>query len=34
SELASKGASSLVIDLRSNPGGYMEPFLGNMVIVL
>ncbi len=25
SELASKGAGSLVIDLRSNPGGYMEP---------
>jgi len=24
-DLAAKGASSLVIDLRSNPGGYMEP---------
>ncbi len=24
-EMASKGARSLVIDLRSNPGGYMEP---------
>ncbi len=25
SDLASRGAKSLVIDLRSNPGGYMEP---------
>lgn len=25
SDLASRGARSLVIDLRSNPGGYMEP---------
>lgn len=25
SDMASRGAKSLVIDLRSNPGGYMEP---------